>query len=95
MGVTYSITCKDCKVTRDLDKFYTSDIYKIETREDALEYREKIEKDSFRAGLLVSFMAKHRTHECVYHSESDCLDEYEPFEDDDGFIEDTDFWKDK
>lgn len=64
-----------------------------ETRDAAMEYRHHIEKDSFRAGLLVSFMAKHRGHDCVFFNEqSDCEDELDPFENKNGFVEDFDYW---
>lgn len=93
MGKLYSVACKTCQVTRDLDKFYTSDAQDIETREQALEYRDEIKKDSFRAGLLVSFMAKHKGHDCVFFDEySDCSEVLGPFENKHGYEEDTDFW---
>jgi hypothetical protein len=93
MGVIYSVACKTCKVTRDLDKFYSSDTYEVETRGQALKYRKEIEKDSFRAGLLVSFMAKHKGHDCVFFNEhSECEEDLDPFENEHGYIEDTNFW---
>lgn len=90
MGTIYSIACKECKVTRSLNKFYTA--YGIDDREEALKYCEEIEKDSFRAGLLVSFMAEHMEHECVFFNEhSACQEDYWPFYENE-FVEDTDFW---
>jgi hypothetical protein len=71
MGIIYFIGCKDCKVKRDLDKFYTSSFGSgIDTREKALEYAKKeIAKDTFRCGLLVSFLADHKDHNCVFFDE--------------------------
>ena len=89
MGTIYYIGCNDCKVRRDLDKFYTSSFGSgIDTREKALEYAKKdIEKDSFRCGLLVSFLQKHKGHNCVMFDENyDSLcDELKN--------EEADFWK--
>jgi len=94
MGLIYAIACRTCKITRDLDQFYTSDGDKVETSQQALDYKSHIEKDSFRAGLLVSFMAKHMGHDCVlFHENSDCSEELDPY-----FCEyksDFDFWKTK
>ena len=91
MGVIYSIACKDCKVTRDLDKFYTP--RKIESRVEALEYSEEVKEDAFRAGLLLSFLAEHRGHDCVFFSSRDgCCEELDPVCDGCDFREDTDFW---
>ena len=81
MGTIYSVTCHDCKVTRDLNKFYSA--FPVATRDEALKYCERIKKDSFRAGLLVSFMAEHQTHKCTFFSEHDMeWEEYSPFEND-------------
>ena len=69
MGVEYRIACKTCKIVRDLDKFYAATIYPVSNRKEALEFQEKIKKDAFRAGLLVSFLGQHQDHECVFSSE--------------------------
>lgn len=94
MGTEYYITCKDCKVSRGLDKYYSASIYPVTTRQEALDYREKVKEDSFRAALLISFMGEHMNHSCVFHDEHN--EEYETFDFDDGespkYNEDTDFW---
>ena len=94
MGIIYSVSCKQCKVTRNLDKFYTCRD-SVQTRDDALEYMKEISEDSFRAGLLVSFMGEHMDHECVLFSETspDSIEmELEPFYDENSYVEDFDFW---
>ena len=92
MGTIYSVACKECKVVRDLDKFYTP--RKITDRADALQFSEEVKDDSFRAGLLLSFMSEHRGHECVFFCEHDAVsDELDPFENENGYKEDRDFWK--
>ena len=94
MGIEYYVCCKDCKITRELDKFYTSDIYKVNNREDALSYSDRIKKDSFRAGLLVSFMAEHKGHDCTLFNEADRFsEEFDPYENEHGFTEDINFWQ--
>ncbi len=73
MGVYYMVGCLDCKKVRDLDKYYSADRgCDIKSREDAISYIESIENDLFRAGLLVSFMAQHHGHNCVFFT---CHDE--------------------
>lgn len=85
MGVEYYITCKDCKISRDLDKYYSATIYPVTTRQEALDFREKVKDDLFRAALLISFMGDHQDHNCVFHSEdNDTETEYK---------EDTNFWQ--
>ena len=94
MGVIYSVSCTECKVTRDLDKFYTAQYCEEETREDMLRFSDEIRDDSFRAALLVDFMARHAGHPCVFFWENmDCEDLYDPFENEDGYVEDVDFWR--
>ena len=68
MGTLYYVGCHDCKVFRDLDKFYTM-LTPVENRADALVFAGDIKKDSFRAGLLVSFLWKHRGHNCTVFNE--------------------------
>ena len=89
MGVIYSVACKECKVVRYLDKFYDSG-NGVETREDALKYCETLQ-GNFRAALLVSFMSKHKGHDCVFFDENEheYLDPYV----NSSYREDTDFWK--
>ena len=89
MGVSYSIVCTECKVSRDLDKFYSA--YEIKTRDQAMRYRVDLQQDLFRVGLLVSFMAEHKDHKCVFLNDYDGNEEYEPFLNSD-YEEDTNFW---
>jgi hypothetical protein len=94
MGVLYFAVCRDCKVYRDLDKFYTMSCSDVETRDDAIKFADEIKQDSFRAGLLVSFMYKHREHNCCVVQEQEPLTfefawDGEP---DKPIKEDYDFW---
>lgn len=92
MGVIYSIACRNCKVTRDLDKFKASEP-QVKTRQDALDYVDVIQRESFRAALLVSFMVTHKNHDCVFfHEQSGMDEELDPFENEYGFKQDTDYW---
>jgi len=97
MGTEYYITCKDCKVSRELDKYYSATIYPVTTRQEALDFREKVKDDSFRAALLISFVGKHEGHDCVFHSEHD--EKYETYnylsDEPAEYKEDTDFWTKK
>lgn len=68
MGTIYYVACKKCKVVRDLDKFYNTGDY-VENRNDAISHAKDIQRNSFRPALLVSFMAKHMGHECVFFNE--------------------------
>ncbi len=93
MGTIYFIGCNDCKVKRDLDKFYTPSFgVDIETRKEMLNFAKSkdsytIEKDTFRCALLVSFLAKHKEHNCIFFDENN--DElYDRLKD-----EEIDFWK--
>jgi hypothetical protein len=94
MGTIYSVACTNCKVTRDLDKFYNHGVG-VRDRADALEHAEEIEKNSFRPALLVSFMAKHAGHECVFFDEhSRCARSYDPrYRYENGYVGDFDFWQ--
>ena len=88
MGVIYHVACKQCKVTRNLDKFYTT-IGNPQDRDEALEFCKRIEGDSFRAGLLVSFMGAHMGHECVLIDDQSWSLEGDEYED---YIEEDHFW---
>ena len=95
MGTEYSITCKDCKITRDLDKFSNATTSSVTTRKEALDFQDTVKSDSFRAGLLVSFMGEHMNHDCVFHSENN--EEYETHSlggKEPEYKEDYDFWPD-
>lgn len=80
MGIIYYVACKDCKVTRDLDKFYAAG-FKADTKEEMEEVAKFIEeKYSYRAALLATFMDKHEGHHCVFFNEhSEVYEELEPF----------------
>lgn len=93
MGVIYSVSCRDCKVTRDLDKFYGC--RSISNRKEALLLSEDIKsRDSFRAGLLASFMAAHMGHNCtVFTDTSDELSEALDPDCGSDFKKDTNFWQ--
>ena len=94
MGIIYSVACKECKVTRNLEKFYEH--HRIKTRKDALKYADELERAGlFRAGLLISFLSEHKGHECIFFSEyDDCAREYDPFFSDD-FQDDTDYFSEE
>lgn len=85
MGTIYHVACKQCKIKRDLDKFYTL-LQQPATRDEALEFADRIEVDSFRSGLLVGFMGEHMGHECVILSDLDWNEEY------DDYAEEIHFW---
>jgi len=88
MGVIYYVACKDCKIHRDLDKFYTLHFCgSVKTREEAKKQSEETAKDSFRTTLLLGFLSNHYGHNIFVVD--DCGLENEL----DGFKEDTDFWK--
>lgn len=95
MGVIYSIACRQCKVVRDLDKYYGA--REVSTRAEALAMSDEIQKnggDAFRAALLVSFMTEHFNHDCVFFNEhSACSEELDPFENVNGYEEDKDLWR--
>lgn len=93
MGTCHAIMCKECKVYRYLDKFDLI-FTRIESREDALEYCDEIKKDTFRAGLLVSFMGKHMGHDCMLISEhSNEWNQHVWNDSETSFKEDADFWE--
>jgi len=94
MGTIYSVACKECKVTRNLDKLYG--LRKVENREDALKFSEYLENKEFlfRESLLLSFMAEHTGHECLFFNEhTECAQVFDPFYDNE-YKDDTDFWRD-
>lgn len=94
MGTIYSVSCRDCKVTRDLDKFYA--MRTASDRAEALVIAKDIkERDSYRAALLASFMWEHKGHNCtVFNEHDDALsEELDPFENEHGVKEDRDYWR--
>jgi len=73
MGRIYTVGCRDCKVTRDLDKFRT--LRTIKDRKDALDLADEIQQSgSFRAALLCSFLWEHRGHNCTVFAENDAAE---------------------
>ena len=80
MGTIYYVGCRDCNVYRDLDKFYALRPG-VNSRAKALSLCEEIKgSQSFRAALLVSFMADHLGHNCTTFSEhnADVCEEFDP-----------------
>tara|TARA_R110002094_G_scaffold157781_1_gene144004 strand:+ start:1545 stop:1841 length:297 start_codon:yes stop_codon:yes gene_type:complete len=93
MGVIYSVACKECKVTRDLDKFYSSGFLEEEDRDSMLEFAKVVGEKPWRHALLTSFMYKHAGHECVFFWENmACEDELYPCEGENEYSEDIDYW---
>lgn len=93
MGTIYSVSCRNCKVTRDLHKFYS--MRTAANRAQALVIANEIkEQDSFSAALLASLMWEHKGHNCTVFNEHDetLSDELDPFENAHGVKEDQDFW---
>jgi hypothetical protein len=89
MSVSYSVSCRDCKVTRDLGVFYS--MRKAANRAEAIDIAMEIrDRDSFRAALLASFMWEHKGHNCtVFNEHDDALsEELDPFENKHGVKED-------
>lgn len=93
MGTIFYVTCRDCEVTRDLDKFYS--MRTAADRADALEIANEIrERDSFSAALLASFLWAHKGHNCtVFNEHCPNAEELSPFENDHGYKADLDYWR--
>lgn len=91
MGTIYCISCRDCKVTRDLDKFYQAQ--PVTNKAEASELAASITKDSWRAALTVSFLAAHAGHHCVFFNEhhESLAAQLDPDYPND-FSWDTDYW---
>ena len=68
MGTCYYVICRDCKVSRDLDKFYSM-LQMVHNRCEALALASDMKGDSFRSALLASFLYEHRGHNCTICSE--------------------------
>ena len=91
MGTCYYVICRDCKVVRDLDKFYA--LRSIATRGEALTLSKHLQDsgaDSFRAALLISFMWEHTGHSCTVVDEHNEKGRFPP---DGEPKEGHDFWK--
>ena len=90
MGICYSISCLDCKVTCDLDKI--GDIPEITSKLDVVRLSEQIKIDShqrYRIALLFGFLGKHCGHRVAFCSDcGDSEDQYETWD----FKEVLDFW---
>ena len=83
MGICYYVACHDCKVKRDLDKLKPKEAH---SRQEAISNINRF--DSYRSGLLVSFMKEHLLHNCTMFKDSiecDAMD----------YKEDYDFWGNK
>lgn len=94
MGTIYSVGCRDCKITRNLNKF--DSMRTAKTRTEALDIANYIKDfDSFRAALLVSFMWDHKGHNCtIFNEHDDALSqELDPFENQHGVKYDNDYWR--
>lgn len=93
MGVIYSVSCKTCKVHRNLDKL--KGLRNVSNRAEALAFGEYLEVKPvmFREGLLLSFMSEHIGHECVLFKEGMvCEDELDPDRSDEYREEDAKVW---
>ena len=94
MGVISYIACKECKVTRNLGKFYT---YHIKSRQEALNYAHELasgtEGECFCEVLAVTFLAEHKGHNVVLFDEhSDLVEDFNPAYDND-YRPDPNFWR--
>lgn len=69
MGTLYRVGCHDCGAYRDLDKITGNPEVTPDTRAEAFQYMERLEKDPFRWSLLLAFMIDHASHKCVFFSE--------------------------
>lgn len=82
MGVIYYVACKDCGVCRDLDKLRPS---RPSTRAEAISAADRL--STFRAALLVGFMAEHQGHNCTMFNDLDDQDDPAQYKSDD-----RDYW---
>ena len=82
MSTLYFIACHDCKESRDLDKFYG--IHDAKNRQELEAFSGEIkEHHSYRSALAMSFLWRHKGHNCSLHTEDDLPN---------GYIEDVGFW---
>jgi len=92
MGTIYSVGCRDCKVTRDLDKFYGC--HSVDGRKEALALTEDFkDRYAYRSVLLASFMAEHMGHNCTVFTEhmDSVSEELDPYHGN-AKSDDRDFW---
>jgi len=69
MGTQFYAVCLDCKVYRDVDKHMAFCQWKIKNRQAALKFADDVANESFRSGLLLSFLLDHAAHRCNFISE--------------------------
>jgi len=96
MGIISYVACRQCKIVRDLDKYYSVDS-EVENKEQMLAFSKDLGRDAFRHALLISFIVKHSEHDCVFYTEYSSLDEeFDTYQYKDGkvpeYTEDFDFW---
>lgn len=70
-NITY-VVCHDCKIKRDLDKFYikdhiVSDVESAKLMAGKLYYNQR---RSYQSALLISFMKTHQGHNCTFSDDS-------------------------
>jgi hypothetical protein len=94
VGVIYTVACRDCKISRDLDKFYSAGFCEDETRVEMLEFGKILSENPFRPALLVDFMCRHAGHDCVFFWEDmACEDELDGSLETNDFKEDVNYWE--
>jgi len=94
MGIQYQISCKDCKITRDLDKLRIAP--PLDNRADMLFYSEELKSKEilFREALVLEFISKHISHNVIMFDDcgyKDC-ELYDPDYDNE-YVKDVDFFK--
>lgn len=95
MGVIYTVACRDCKVVRDLDKFYgCRNIKDRKEAKDLCDQYANSVRDRFCAALLASFMAAHIGHNCTVFTDmhEELSEELDPMFGAKTSV-DGDFWK--
>lgn len=73
MGTQYYIGCIDCKVKREIDKFYLPRTIKTQTEWNEFFYdlENATPKEYYAIALLLSFMHEHMCHKLIYFSDQD------------------------
>jgi len=92
MGVVYSVACRDCKVHRDLQKFYT--LRPAQDRSEAIQLETDLQHNQYQAVLLVSFLAEHMGHNCTVFTDQfpHLSEELDPIFNKTMKFDDRDFW---
>lgn len=85
-NITYAV-CHDCKIKRDLDKFYIKD-HGVTDKASAELMAGKLyyhKKRSYQSALLISFMKTHHGHNCTISDDSTgwCMN----------YADDFDYWQ--